>query len=493
LKSGIESLSGLSLDDVRVHYNSSSPAQLQALAYTQGTEIHVAPGQERHIPHEAWHVVQQSQGRVGVTTHLKGIALNDDDHLEREADRMGELAVRTGEENHHASLSRLSPRGSMPTQCKTSPVIQRRITWGATTEEQTYNLAAPVFFESDFGTTPTIINDTEVEEENSTTIIPAPTVAYDDKTRSATITAEPVINIHCHMQLPVDPPWQRLTTITNARSFLAGDWPDTSGVELEDEDAARVDAHGLPDDANFARLVKKHENHHVEETAEVAGDILAPWDSAIGTMMKTGRTFTGTDEIDAKNKLYAAAGGTPGEIGTQFFNALKKAGVDFHHTPEGASPVFDKTRTRFTQGAPHVIDVYWKHPLAATQSKKCCCCCCFITTACVQARGLPDDCDELTTLRAFRDGYIMALGNGKAMIKAYYENSPAIVEAINRRPNAPEIYEGLYGVIHACVRYVQKQEYERAFQTYVDMVIRLRNRFTPMAIIPACFYRNFKP
>lgn len=43
LKTGVENLSGFSMDDVRVHYNSSKPAQLQALAYTQGTDIHVAP------------------------------------------------------------------------------------------------------------------------------------------------------------------------------------------------------------------------------------------------------------------------------------------------------------------------------------------------------------------------------------------------------------------------------------------------------------------
>ncbi|NNM83272.1 MAG: DUF4157 domain-containing protein [Burkholderiales bacterium] len=53
LKSGIKSLSGMSMDSVRVHYNSSKPAQLNALAYAQGTDIHVAPGQEQHLPHEA--------------------------------------------------------------------------------------------------------------------------------------------------------------------------------------------------------------------------------------------------------------------------------------------------------------------------------------------------------------------------------------------------------------------------------------------------------
>ena len=93
LKAGIESLSGFSMDDVRVHYNSSKPATVQALAYTQGTDIHVAPGQEKHLPHEAWHVAQQMAGRVLPTTNINGLPVNDNAGLEHEADVMGEKAV----------------------------------------------------------------------------------------------------------------------------------------------------------------------------------------------------------------------------------------------------------------------------------------------------------------------------------------------------------------------------------------------------------------
>ena len=97
LKSGIESLSGISLDQVRVHYNSSQPAQLNAHAYAQGSEIHLAPGQEQHLPHEAWHVVQQAQGRVRPTLQLHGgVPVNDDAGLEREADVMGAKATEAG-------------------------------------------------------------------------------------------------------------------------------------------------------------------------------------------------------------------------------------------------------------------------------------------------------------------------------------------------------------------------------------------------------------
>jgi hypothetical protein len=94
LKSGVESLSGISMDNVKVHYNSSHPAQLNAHAYAQGTDIHVAPGQEQHLPHEAWHVVQQAQGRVQPTMQMKGgVPINNDTGLEHEADVMGARAA----------------------------------------------------------------------------------------------------------------------------------------------------------------------------------------------------------------------------------------------------------------------------------------------------------------------------------------------------------------------------------------------------------------
>ncbi|ELR71180.1 hypothetical protein C900_02984 [Fulvivirga imtechensis AK7] len=93
LKGGIENLSGYSMDDVKVHYNSARPAQLNAHAYAQGTDIHIAPGQEKHLPHEAWHVVQQKQGRVKPTTQMHGVQVNDNEGLEKEADAMGGKAL----------------------------------------------------------------------------------------------------------------------------------------------------------------------------------------------------------------------------------------------------------------------------------------------------------------------------------------------------------------------------------------------------------------
>ncbi|NEO74910.1 MAG: DUF4157 domain-containing protein [Moorea sp. SIO4G3] len=93
LKDGIESLSGYDLSGVRVNYNSPKPAQLNAHAYTQGLGIEVAPGQKRHLPHEAWHVVQQMQGRVRPTMEVNGVGVNGDRGLEREAEVMGKRGL----------------------------------------------------------------------------------------------------------------------------------------------------------------------------------------------------------------------------------------------------------------------------------------------------------------------------------------------------------------------------------------------------------------
>lgn len=131
LKTGIESLSGYSLDDVMVHYNSAKPAQLQAHAYTQGAEIHLAPGQESHLAHEAWHVVQQKQGRVNPSMKIPDITnlsvngpltINNDPALEQEAELAGRQASQMP--GRDFSISRLqktqTPESGMPAQMKVS-------------------------------------------------------------------------------------------------------------------------------------------------------------------------------------------------------------------------------------------------------------------------------------------------------------------------------------------------------------------------------------
>lgn len=134
LKSGIESLSGFSMDDVDVHFNSDKPAQLHAHAFAQGSNIHIAPGQEKYLPHEAWHVVQQKQGRVQPTNQLKSkVSVNDDAGLEHEADIMGGRAL------HYAGLTEAPENLQMKSVSSNTAQLAR-------TEEQLKNkIGAPKF------------------------------------------------------------------------------------------------------------------------------------------------------------------------------------------------------------------------------------------------------------------------------------------------------------------------------------------------------------
>ena len=98
---GMESSFGTDFSSVRVHPDSSKAPEVGALAYTQGTDIHFAPGQfkpdmsagQQLLGHELTHVIQQAEGRVQPTTEVGGMAVNDDLSLEHEADVMGAKAA----------------------------------------------------------------------------------------------------------------------------------------------------------------------------------------------------------------------------------------------------------------------------------------------------------------------------------------------------------------------------------------------------------------
>lgn len=87
--------------DVSIHTNSNQAKSIGALAYTQGSDIHFAPGQfkpdttsgQKLIGHELTHVVQQREGSVKPTTSVGGMPVNDSPSLEKQADVMGNRAA----------------------------------------------------------------------------------------------------------------------------------------------------------------------------------------------------------------------------------------------------------------------------------------------------------------------------------------------------------------------------------------------------------------
>lgn len=106
-----EEMSGFDLSEVRVYYNSDKPQQvgLDVLAYAEGLNIYISPGNEEHLEHELWHVVQQLEGRTKPTTTHNGEKIDDRKNMEDEATKEGNKAKR----NKTPLTSGLESIGSM--------------------------------------------------------------------------------------------------------------------------------------------------------------------------------------------------------------------------------------------------------------------------------------------------------------------------------------------------------------------------------------------
>src|SRR5256885_494038 len=63
MKDGLEQLGGVDLSDVRVRRDSQQAKQTTGTSFAAGDELHLGPGQDASLGHEAWHLVQQRQGR----------------------------------------------------------------------------------------------------------------------------------------------------------------------------------------------------------------------------------------------------------------------------------------------------------------------------------------------------------------------------------------------------------------------------------------------
>lgn len=104
---------------------------------------------------------------------------------------------------------------------------------------------------------------------------------------------------------------------------------------------------------------------------------------------------------------------------------------------------------------------------------------CFLTTACVQWRGLPDDCQELTVLREFRDGYLQGTASGDRLITTYYQIAPQLVERIETSDNPGLTLEWIYGIVCQCVTAINQDNPEQALHLYRAMVNQLITEFGP--------------
>ena len=103
---------------------------------------------------------------------------------------------------------------------------------------------------------------------------------------------------------------------------------------------------------------------------------------------------------------------------------------------------------------------------------------CFISTACLEAEGLSDNCLELKILRKFRDDFVLKTEKGEREIEEYYRIAPIIVSKINSHENSQEIYKTLFGsMIESALNFIERGEFPRAYKHYKDSVLRLKEIF----------------
>ncbi len=100
---------------------------------------------------------------------------------------------------------------------------------------------------------------------------------------------------------------------------------------------------------------------------------------------------------------------------------------------------------------------------------------CYLTTACVNARGLPDNCLELNVLRNFRDRILLQNPTGRGAVKEYYKIAPEIVQSINGKDNSSEIWNSVYQDIRKAVQFVLLGDFNSAFEHYRKMTLGLKN------------------
>ena len=103
---------------------------------------------------------------------------------------------------------------------------------------------------------------------------------------------------------------------------------------------------------------------------------------------------------------------------------------------------------------------------------------CFITSACTETLGLPDNCDELQTLRVLRDKRILYDDSFGKLVKEYYSIAPRIVSVIDGKLDRRAIYEQIYRtLVKPCTDLVKVNKENEAVERYSSIVMQLKEQY----------------
>jgi hypothetical protein len=173
---------------------------------------------------------------------------------------------------------------------------------------------------------------------------------------------------------------------------------------------------------------------------------------------------------DVLTHLQSTIPGFAGDVATWFPGEDYSYGGAFGVKTSGVWKIFGHSAF----GKNSTTKLIWPVDATDDSDNKNACKCCYISTAVCESMGLPDDCDELQTLRWFRDQVMNSTVDGQRDVASYYANAPRIVAAIDSKTDAAMRYRHLYQqTIRPAVAAVHQGNTSKAYSLYRQMVLEL--------------------
>jgi hypothetical protein len=100
---------------------------------------------------------------------------------------------------------------------------------------------------------------------------------------------------------------------------------------------------------------------------------------------------------------------------------------------------------------------------------------CFLSSVACSKDGQTEDCEELTTLRRFRDEYLLGSGDlaRKKDVDDYYRIAPGIWLWIEGQKNSAKYWEIIRNLLLAAVSLIQKGQLHEAHMLYKNGILGL--------------------
>ncbi len=102
---------------------------------------------------------------------------------------------------------------------------------------------------------------------------------------------------------------------------------------------------------------------------------------------------------------------------------------------------------------------------------------CYITSACLDAMGLPRDSLELIAMKVLTKEHILKSFQGKRDYLSYGRKGPAIVQAIESRNDSHGIWKQVYEKLKDITATILSNDYEKGHGQYKDLVLGLEEAY----------------